>query len=238
MFTTEITLHADASWHQTSRIAGWGAILDDGREPLHRSGLGPFYLLNSTHAELYAVVAGIDCAVAAFPGLQRVRVKTDSDNVVMILNGDRTRPLDDIMQHLLYRIRVENLVIDAQWVRGHQDTSASADAAANNRCDGMARKQLACGLTMRGVPRDEPIVIPEPVITSPLDAHRHAVRIAMVARFGSRAGDLGKARRWAGDVLGRGRVRISWLDAGELDCILAALQEPIHAAPRADWIAA
>lgn len=122
---------------------------------LPRSGLSPFYLASSTHAELYAVVAALDCAMGAAPFLERVTVLTDSDNVVMILNGEKQR-LDAVARYLLDRIRVHNRSIVAQWIKAHQDPAVSSDAAANHRCDGMARFQLARGLTLKGVPRDVP----------------------------------------------------------------------------------
>lgn len=163
MNPTEITLHADASWHETSRTASYATLLDDGIDPLPRCGVAPHYIASTTHAELFAVVAGMECAILAFPAtdetgaliLRRVVVKTDSDNVVMILNGDKRR-LDDIARHLLNRIRATGRDVTAQWVKAHQDPAASPDAAANNRCDGMARYQLARALTLKGVPRDMP----------------------------------------------------------------------------------
>ena len=153
MNCTEITIHADASWHASSQTAAWGSLLDGGCEVLPRSGLSPFYLASSTHAELYAVVAALDCAMGTYPFLERVTVKTDSDNVVMILNGEKRR-LDDVARYLLDRIRVHNRTIHALWIKAHQDPSASGDAAANHRCDRLARFQLARGLTIKGVPRD------------------------------------------------------------------------------------
>lgn len=168
MSPIEITLHADASWHESSRTAAYATLLDDGIDPLPRCGVAPHYIAGTTHAELFAVVAGMECAILAFPAtdetgsliLRRVVVKTDSDNVVMILNGDKTR-LDDIARHLLNRIRATGRDVTAEWVKAHQDPSASSDAAANNRCDGMARYHLARALTLRGAPRDMPVDVGE-----------------------------------------------------------------------------
>jgi ribonuclease HI len=140
------TVIADASFCNLTKrnLAGWAAWvrIDGHPHPIKKSGpILRVEVLNSTHAEVYAIVNGL--AMAVHRGATDVLLQTDCLNVVQAINGEAQAgpKLTAFVLLTLAKVDLEGVQIRAKHVRGHTG-KLDARSYVNDWCDKKAKKHM------------------------------------------------------------------------------------------------
>jgi len=134
-----VTVYTDASVNPHDKLGGWGVWCraSDGRH-VNRGTIPPEACLDSSTAELYAIVAGVREARRRWPKAAGIYIRSDNREAVDCVNGKYSRC--PIMRRLVAAFTRElgELSFNAKWVKGHSKTQ-SVKAYVNSVCDRLAK---------------------------------------------------------------------------------------------------
>ena len=136
-----ITLMTDASWCDTARVGGYGCWVAHDARKMAVEGRIPTDCRNSSEAELWAVILGLQAILAAhetFGADNVVLVQSDCAHVVGVLRNER-----EVRPELMLELSPlrNTLRILAKHVRAHTGAT-DRRSLANNHCDIRAKRQM------------------------------------------------------------------------------------------------
>ena len=142
------TLYTDASFAGTEK-AGWGIWLRHGKPPERVQDWGSCAgVYDNNVAEMVAIIRGVETALATWPELEGIGVKSDSRAALSWAKfGAPLHRRDDIRHLQTYLRKIlgdRGCWIKCTWVRGHQWTG-STQGWLNNAVDGLSRKTTTLG---------------------------------------------------------------------------------------------
>ncbi|MTJ93957.1 MAG: reverse transcriptase-like protein [Desulfovibrio sp.] len=139
-----IVVHTDAAYDQNKRIAAWGAFLESGMKNQKARGVKPSTARDSSSAELFAAVQGINMALKL--PVNCILLYTDSKYVQAALIERQVKPErgEDaaVLSGILSAIDARQITFTVRHVRAHTDNQ-SKPALRNRWCDAAARTALA-----------------------------------------------------------------------------------------------
>jgi hypothetical protein len=139
---TWVTLYCDASSdHQKS---GWAVYLRSEKGRIIKHGKCPSGLVNSTGAEFYAVLMGIEIALAEWGKFDGIFVNSDCTSVCRGLwpwsNASRNKDLAKIQNKIRKICADHGILVRTKHVKGHQNPKTGVRSFLNGKVDGLSRK--------------------------------------------------------------------------------------------------
>ena len=137
---TWVTVHADASYSQQTGQGTWAVWVKTAAGRVVLSGECPDYIKNAHHAELAAIYAGIHLAVANFPHVGGILVRSDCQPALRDVEKIGVPDKNSVITTLREKIAAAagGRTIRTKWVKGHNG-GGTRESWVNNACDRMAR---------------------------------------------------------------------------------------------------
>lgn len=145
----KISVHADASFSHTTRVAAWAVCVESEHEVIWRSEVCEKDIDNSNYAELRALIEGVRIAVEEM-GCRRVKEITLHSDCRRALGWalgttdtgiSQQCPVLAGLQRRLVGLLAGRIRVKTVWVRGHQPGTTNEDTGVINRVlDAMANR--------------------------------------------------------------------------------------------------
>lgn len=139
-----VTAYCDASF-SPAQGGAWAVWLTSAEGRVVKRGSCPNYVHDSNAAELAALFAAVFLGCRAWPGkVKGIVLRSDSQSALYHATPTAKLARNDSLRRLQTRLRALQqefeVVIETQWVRGHQPRSTSSQAFLNGACDELANK--------------------------------------------------------------------------------------------------